>query len=465
VTLTVEEVLHATGGKLLQGEREILFAGVSTDSRAIKPGELFVALKGDRFDGHSFALEALKKAGGVLVKAEKATGFPWNGDRTKAVIGVEDTLRALGDLAREGRRKYQIPVVALTGSNGKTTTKEMISACLATALPLLKTQGNLNNLIGLPLTLLKLTGNEKVAVLEMGMNVPGEIRRLTEIAEPDVGLITNIQQAHLEGMGSLERLKEEKGELFRRMKQNGTLLVNGDDPRIADLAKEFPGVKITFGVKGPADITARDVRIEGKKGTSFTVSLEGAETKMTLPILGRHFVPHALSAIAAGRLFGIELKRIQEALESFHPYSLRMEVWSLEGGKFLINDAYNANPSSMDAALETLAELKGRGRAIAVLGDMLELGAFSREAHRRLGERIGDLSIDFLLCLGEEAPLVVAASIQKGLTSERARIVRNHSEAVSLLLQIAQEGDWILVKGSRRMAMERIAEAFRKGKE
>ena len=463
--MTVEEVLHSTGGRLLQGEGRILFTGVSTDSRAIQPGELFVALRGDRFDGHSFAQEALKRGGGVLVEAERAAGLSRNGDRTKAVIEVKDTLKALGDLARERRRKYGIPVIALTGSNGKTTTKEMISACLATTLPLLKTQGNLNNLIGLPLTLLKLTGEEKVAVLEMGMNVPGEIRRLTEIAEPDVGLITNIQQSHLEGMGSLEKLKEEKGELFRKMKSGGTLLVNRDDPRVADLAREFQGAKITFGMKGPADITARDVRIDGKKGTSFTASFGGAETEITLPLLGRHFVLHALSAIACGRLFGIELRKIREVLESFHPYPQRMEVWPLEGGVSLINDAYNANPNSMDAALETLAELKGGGRTIAVLGDMLELGPFSREAHRRLGEKVGNLSIDFLICLGDEAPHVAATAIEKGLTSGRARVVGNHSEAVSLLRQIAREGDWILVKGSRRMAMERIAEAFRKGKE
>ncbi len=270
MTLTVQEVMEATGGSLLQGGEGALFERVSTDSRTIQGGDLFIALKGDRFDGHAFVLEVLeKKAGGVMVEEGAAKDLRWDGDRTRVVIVVEDTLKALGDLARQTRRKYRTPVIALTGSNGKTTTKEMISACLATTLPLLKTQGNLNNLIGLPLTLLKLTGKEKVAVLEMGMNVPGEIRRLTEIAEPDVGLITNIQQAHLEGMGSLERLKEEKGELFRRMKQSGTILVNRDDPRIVDLAKDFPGDKITFAMNGPAEVMARDVRLDGSRGTSF----------------------------------------------------------------------------------------------------------------------------------------------------------------------------------------------------
>jgi UDP-N-acetylmuramoyl-tripeptide--D-alanyl-D-alanine ligase len=198
VTIHIEEVLRATGGKLLQGEEKTFFQGISTDSRTAGEGELFVALKGPRFDGHHFALEALEKnAGGVVIEEDKAGDIRWNGYRPKAVIAVKDTLRALGDLACDRRRRYRTPVVALTGSNGKTTTKEMISACLETTFRILKTRGNLNNLIGLPLTLLNLTEKERVVVLEMGMNVPGEIRRLTEIAEPDVGLITNIQKVHL----------------------------------------------------------------------------------------------------------------------------------------------------------------------------------------------------------------------------------------------------------------------------
>jgi UDP-N-acetylmuramoyl-tripeptide--D-alanyl-D-alanine ligase len=462
VILSVEEVIQATGGRLLQGEKNALFEGVSTDSRTIRAGDLFIALKGDRFDGHLFALEALKKeAGGIVVEEESAGGFRWNGFRPKAVIVVKDTLRALGDLARERRRKHRIPVLAVTGSNGKTTTKEMISACLETTLPILKTQGNLNNLIGLPLTLLKLTGSEKAVVLEMGMNVPGEIRRLTEIAEPDVGLITNIQQAHLEGMGSLDKLQEEKGELFKKMRSDGTILVNRDDPRVVRLAREFPGDKMTFGVNGAADVMARDVQLRGAVGTSFTLVLGGEETVITLPVLGRHFVPHALSAVAAAKVLGIDPGKIRVALERFHPYSMRMEIFSLEGGATLINDAYNANPASMEAAMETLAESKGKGRAVAVLGDMLELGEFEEEAHRRLGEKIGALSIDFVLCLGEKASLVVESAIRKGMRPERAKVLESHAEAVSFLNRIIQKGDWILVKGSRRMAMERVAEGLK----
>jgi len=459
--MTIEEVLRATGGKLLQGEEKAFLLGISTDSRTVGEGELFIALKGPRFDGHHFALKALeKKAGGVLIEEDKAGDIRWNGYRPKAVIAVKDTLRALGDLARERRRRFRTPVVALTGSNGKTTTKEMISACLETTFPILKTRGNLNNLIGLPLTLLNLTEKERVVILEMGMNVPGEIRRLTEIAEPDVGLITNIQGVHLEGLGSLERVKEEKGELFRKMRRDGTILVNQDDPHVIDLAGDFSGQKITFGVEKSADVMAKEIRLRGTEGTSFKLILEGEEIEITLALLGRHFVSNALAAIAAASLFGIELKKVKEALERFKPFPMRMELIQLEGGKTLINDAYNANPRSTELALETLAEVKGKGRAIAVLGDMLELGGFTEEAHRQLGERVKELSIDLLLTMGEEAPLVVESAIRHGFEPKRTRVVESHMEAISILRGIIQEGDWILVKGSRRMAMEKIVEGL-----
>ena len=463
--LTIEEVLKATGGKLLQGKGSSFIQGISTDSRTVAEGELFIALKGSRFDGHHYALEALKKkAGGVLIEEDKVGDIWWNGYRSKPVIAVRDTLSALGDIAQNWRRKYRTPVVALTGSNGKTTTKEMIAACLETTFPLLKTKGNLNNLIGLPLTLLTLTEKERVVVLEMGMNVPGEIRRLTEIAEPDVGLITNIQKVHLEGMGSLERLKEEKGELFRRMRRDGTILVNQDDPRVMELAGDYRGQKITFGIEHPAEVMAKEIRLRGEEGTFFTLILESEAMEIHLRLLGRHFVADALSAVGVACLFGLEMKQAKEALEHFQPFPMRMEVVPLKGGITLINDAYNANPSSMELALETLMEVKGEGRAIAVLGDMLELGEFAKEAHQQLGQKVGELSIDFLLALGEEASVVVESAIRHGFPLARTKVVESYSEAVSILREMVQNGDWILVKGSRGMAMEKIVEALREGR-
>jgi len=459
--LFLEEVLKATGGRLLQGNIDLLFQGVSTDSRTVREGDLFIALRGPRFDGHDFAMEALAKdATGVLIEEKRTDGFRFDRFRSRAVITVKETLRALGDLGRQRRRKYDIPVVALTGSNGKTTTKEMISACLEIAFPILKTKGNLNNLIGLPLTLLGLTGREKVAVVEMGMNTPGEIGRLTEIAEPDVGLITNIQMVHLEGLGSVERVKEEKGELFRRMKENGTIVVNQNDPRVVDLANTFPGKKITFAIDGSADVMARAIRLRGQEGTSFTLGVGGQEMEVVLPLVGRQFVPNALAAIAVATHFGIEPIRAKEALEQVQPLSMRMEICPLPGGITVINDAYNANPRSMEMALETLGEIKGGGRAIAVLGDMLELGAFSESAHRDLGQRVGELGIDFLLAMGEHAATVAEAALRHGLTRERATVAKSHSEVRSILTGWIRRGDWVLIKGSRGMAMEKIAEGL-----
>jgi UDP-N-acetylmuramoyl-tripeptide--D-alanyl-D-alanine ligase len=463
--LTLEEVLKITRGNLVQGGGDTFFQGVSTDSRTVAEGDLFIALKGPRFDGHHYASEALrKKARGVLVEEDKAGDVRWNGDRSKAVVAVKDTLSALGDIAQDWRRKHSIPVVALTGSNGKTTTKEMIAACLETTFPVLKTKGNLNNLIGVPLTLLTLTEKERVVVLEMGMNVPGEIRRLTEIAEPDVALITNIQKVHLEGLGSLERLKEEKGELFRKMRRDGTILVNQDDSRVIELANPYPGQRITFGTDHPADVMAKEIRLTEAGGTSFALILEGEVMEIHLPLLGRHFVPNALSAVAVACLFGVEVQQVKKALENFKPFPMRMEVIRLKGGATLINDAYNANPYSTKLALEALAEAKGEGRAIAVLGDMLELGSFAKEAHEQIGERVSELSIDFLLTLGEESSTVVQSAIRHGFSTKRARRVENHSEAISLLREMIQNGDWILIKGSRRMAMERIAEGLAEGR-
>jgi UDP-N-acetylmuramoyl-tripeptide--D-alanyl-D-alanine ligase len=466
VTFHLGEILNATGGKLLQGKEDVSFPAISTDSRTVTEGALFIALKGEKFDGHHYAIEALeKRAGGVLVEERQAGDIRWNGYASRPVIAVKDTLHALGAIARDRRRRYGTLVVALTGSNGKTTTKEMISVCLETAFPILKTKGNLNNLIGLPLTLLNLTEKERVVVLEMGMNVPGEIRRLTEIAEPDVGLITNIQRAHLEGMGSLERIKEEKGALFRSMRRDGSIIVNQDDPRVVDLAEEFPGQKITFGIDRTADVAAREIRIRGREGTSFILRLEGEEAEVCLPLLGRHFVYNALSAIATATLFGIEKGKTIEALEQFQPFSMRMEILSFGKGITLINDTYNANPDSMEMALRTLSEAKGEGRAIAVLGDLLELGEFSVEAHRQLGKKVAELSIDLLLALGDEAPLVVESAIREGLGFERARVVESHSEAASILRGLAREGDWVLVKGSRGMGMEKVVEDLKERRE
>jgi UDP-N-acetylmuramoyl-tripeptide--D-alanyl-D-alanine ligase len=269
-------------------------------------------------------------------------------------------------------------------------------------------------------------------------------------------LITNIQSVHLEGLGTLEKLKEEKGELYRKMRRDGTILVNQDDARVVDLASDYPGQKITLGIEHPAEVMAKGIQLKGAEGTSFTLILEGEVVEIHLPLLGRQFIPNALSAMAVACLFGVEVKEAKQALENYRPFSMRMEI--VQGGKTAINDAYNANPYSMEFALETLVEVKGKGRAIAVLGDMLELGSFEKEAHQRIGQKVSQLSIDFLLAMGEQASVVLESAVRYGFPKERALRVKTHSEAASLLRQITREADWILVKGSRRMTMEKIIE-------
>jgi UDP-N-acetylmuramoyl-tripeptide--D-alanyl-D-alanine ligase len=247
------------------------------------------------------------------------------------------------------------------------------------------------------------------------------------------------------------------------MRRNGAIVVNRDDPRVVMLASEFPGQKMTYGIEGPADLMAENIRLH-PEGTSFILVSEGERSEMMIPVFGRQFVGDALAALAVTTLFGIDETKAREALEQFKPYPMRMEVSALSGGSILINDAYNANPRSMELALETLVELKGNGRAIAVLGDMLELGGVSEEAHLRLGKKIGELPIDFLITLGQYAPKVVESAIRQGLNRGQARTVQTHAEALDVLNQILRSGDRVLVKGSRGMAMEKIAENLKAGR-
>lgn len=454
---TCEEILNATNGNLLQGDIKQRFTGISTDSRMIKEGELFVALKGPNFDGHHFVLESFEKnAGGALIEEDRVSDIRLNTHQSKSAIIVKDTLRALGDIARQTRRNSSAKVIALTGSNGKTTTKEMIASCLESSFPILKTEGNMNNLIGLPLTLFKLKGDEKAVILEMGMNIAGEIKRLTEIAGPDIGLITNIEKVHLEGLGDIEKIKNEKGELFKGVSEDGVILINQDDPRVVEVSKVFKGRKISFGVKKEADMMAKEFRFVDSKGIEFTSIIDGDKERFFIPLLGKQFISNALCAIAVSKLFDIGIEKIKNALMNFKQLPMRMELISLGRGINLINDAYNANPKSMEYALETLSTLKGRGRAIAVLGSMMELGNFTEEAHRAVGELVGRLSIDFLIAIGNESAILVESAIRSGLSSGRAKIIESHYEAVFLLKKLLREGDWVLVKGSRRMAMEKI---------
>jgi UDP-N-acetylmuramoyl-tripeptide--D-alanyl-D-alanine ligase len=356
-------------------------------------------------------------------------------------------------------------VVAVTGSSGKTTVKEMVSAIFEQRHKVLKTKGNFNNLIGLPLSLLPVEPGHDVAVLEMGMNRPGEIARLAEIAEPDVACITNVQGAHLAGLASIEGVARAKGELFAGMKAWGTLVVNADDVRVRKLARPLRHRKVTFGRSANATVRATRIKSLGEEGMSFTLHIGDWSERVRLASLGAHNVMNALAAAAMAHAVGLAPAEIAAGLASHRPYDKRMQISVLPSGLKLINDAYNANPSSMLAALAAVHNLKGGRRIVAVLGDMLELGSHSVAAHRMVGENAASLDFDYLLTVGEFAGELVAGARAGGMSGEQAHAFASKEAIVAWLAQAVQQGvlasgDLILLKGSRGMRMETIAGAL-----
>jgi len=459
--LRCSDIVRATGGRLIQGNPETLFAGLSTDTRTIREGEAFLALRGERFDGHAFVREAAKKgAAGTIVQNGDLAHAIMDSIASIPIIAVPETLRALGDTARYWRDRFSIPVIGITGSNGKTTTKEMIAFRLEERFHVLKNPSNFNNLVGLPLTLLSLEPRHEAAVVEMGTNKPGEIGRLAEIARPTVGIITNIGQAHLEGMGSMETLVKEKGDLFRAVAPDGTVVVNTNDPYVASLAGGLTAKTISYGVNTKADVMIDRVRCRGSRGMTCRILTGEEEGTISLSVVGLQFASTVAAAAAVARCFDMDVKTITDRLTAFKPLPMRMEVVSLEGITF-INDAYNANPPSVQIALETLARIEPKGRTFVVLGDMLELGDISQTAHRRVGQLLGTLNVAGVFLLGAHATDVVEGAVEKGMIRDRIWIARTHRDIVNLLKAHINPGDWVLVKGSRGMCMEAVIDAFR----
>ena len=418
-----------------------------------------MALKGEQFDGHQFITQAVSRGGsGVIVDQGEVDNIGLR-DLQVPVVGVPDTLRAFGDLAEFWRRFYPVPVVAITGSNGKTTTKEMVASILERSWKVLKNQGTFNNLVGLPITLLQLNRNHQAAVVELGMNQPGEIKRLTEIVSPDVGLITNIQPAHLQGLGTLEGIEAAKGELFAGMAASATIVVNRDDPRVRNLASSFPGRQVSFSVKGEsADIALERILSMDAEGSRFLLKLPEETLEIFLPVLGLHHLNNAVAAAAVVWALNFPTNAIAGGLANFKPVDKRMEVLTFPGEISIINDSYNANPGSMAAALETLSQVKKRGRGFAVLGDMLELGDESAALHRQVGSKAAREGVDYLLALGEQASHLLAGAAEAGMGSNRLIQASDHQEIASHVRNLLAAGDWILVKGSRGMRMEQVVE-------
>jgi UDP-N-acetylmuramoyl-tripeptide--D-alanyl-D-alanine ligase len=451
------QILLNLSGRLVQGDLSSPALGVSTDSRTIQPGNLFVALSGPHFDGRTFLSQAFERgAGGAVVSGPSS----WDSTPArKIIIEVQDTLRALGDLAQLWRKRFSVPVIGLTGSNGKTTTKEMLAGILEPSGPALKNEGNLNNLIGLPLTLLGLGPEHRMAVLEMGMNRSGEIRRLSAIAGPTVGLITNIGPAHLEGLGSLEAIARAKGELFEALTREDWAVVNQDDPRILELSTACQSQKITYGLDPRAEVRADGIQPTAS-GIGFSLCFQGLRREIRLPLPGQHNVSNALAAAAAALVLGLPIDRIQGGLEGFSPPAHRLQIRPGRRGAHLLDDSYNANPASVQAALATFQSLRQDRRGGLVLGDMLELGGSSQTAHREIGIRIGGLGVDYLVTIGQYTPALMAEALKGDQPPAKAVHCSSPTVLMEQLDRLIQAGDWVLIKGSHGMALETIALAL-----
>jgi len=453
---TVREIAAATGGRI-SGCQQGEVTGVSTDSRTAAPGELFIPLRGERFDGHDY-LAAVFAKGVTVVLAEESRLAALAVPAAATVVVVPDCLRALGDLAAAYRRRFSLPVVGITGSNGKTTTKEMLAAILAARGRGLKTSGNLNNLVGLPQMMLQLDDDHKWAVFELGMSEFGEIDRLAEIAAPQVGVITNVFPAHLASMGSMAGVARAKGELFLRLTAGATAVYNADDPLVAALAVPAGVSRISFGLHG-AEVTALNLVQHGIDGQSFTLKTGAGSGEVMLRAFGLHSIYNALAAAAAAVALGLPLAPIVDGLAAFTPYDKRFKLADL-GAIVLIDDSYNANPASVGAALLTLRELKGGRRGIAVLGDMLELGAESEAAHRDVGH-LAATCVDRLYLFGEMAATVAAAAIDAGMPQHEVIVAASHAEIEQDIVKDHLDGDYIMVKGSRGMRMDLVAAALK----
>jgi len=452
----LEDVLKSTAGILVSGKPENTFCGISTDSRLVNKGNLFIALKGEKFDGHDFMQTALKRgAAGVLAQDEVKINQALV-DKAGTVIKVADTLLALGDLAHEWRKRFTIPVIGLTGSSGKTTTKEMIAAIIGRKKNILKTEGNLNNLIGLPQTIFRLTREHELVILEMGTNTRGEIKRLTQIAVPDIGLITNVGPAHLAGFGSIDVVMEEKNDLFLNMPSSGIVIINLDDKAVTTAAERWNGRRITFSMSPNADVTVKDVEKNGVKGVRFNLVAGGSTQKVEMKIAGLHHVYNAMAAAAAAVAVGIDPKTIAEGLAAFRPLSGRMEMIRLHNGAFLLDDSYNANPASVWEALMALKDLKVHHNGYVFLGDMLELGEESDEMHRKIGMLIATIGVNALFLQGDFSAITSAGAVEGGLSPQNIFFLSDKEKGITYLMEHLKKGDWILVKGSRRMKMEKI---------
>lgn len=449
-----ELLKHTKGTPLSVSDERLPVSGVSTDSRSLEKGNAFFALTGNRFDGHDFLAEAVNRGASYLVISE-AGRLKDEYKKRASVIVVRDTLAAYGDLAKFYRERFRIPAVAITGSAGKTTVKELVAHVLSQNFCVLKNRGTENNLVGVPKTIFQLEPSYEAAVIEMGTNRPGEIERLSSIIGPQIGVITLIGPAHLEGLKTLEGVSREKTSLVAHIARGGWLVLNGEDPRLHEVQSGVHKVSRAAFSSSRGDWFADGIRC-GPQGSFFR--LNGKES-VEIQLIGRHNVLNCLLAAAAGHALGVDLPLIKKALETFKGAPGRLQLKTVGGIRFL-DDTYNANPNSFEAALAALQELKPAKRKGVVLGDMLELGTDAERQHRRIGRRIAEHAFDFVVGAGPFSKFVLDEAVKRGFNPKRTYQAVDSAEAGKILKDMANPGDSVLVKGSRGMKMEKVLECF-----
>lgn len=454
---TAGQVATICQGRIVKGTGDTVITGVSIDSRQLRPGQLFVALRGERQDGHAFVGHAFQNGAAAALVAHWPVTIPV--DAAGTVIQVTDPQQALQLWATHHRRLFKIPVVAVTGSVGKTSTKEMIAAVLSTRFKVFKSPGNYNNELGVPLGVLQWDAGHGVAVFEVAMRGRGQIAELAAILQPDIGVVTNVGDTHVGVLGSREAIAQAKAELVEALNAEGVAVLNADDQLVARMRHQTRAKALLYGLSADARIRAVNIDLSDPFGTGFTLVWPRGEVRINLPVPGHHHVYNALAAASVGFALGVSSRDVAAGLAAFETGPRRMEFHRLPKGPLVVDDTYNASPASLQAAFDVVARLPRQGRLVLVLGDMLELGPMEAEAHRRAGERAARIC-DLLMTYGDAMAATIEAARTCGLPDHRARHYRDQGELIQDLIAEVGGGDVVLVKGSRGMRMEKVVEAL-----
>ena len=459
--MSATDVARATGGRITRGDAAAAIGRVSIDSRALQPGDLFVAIRGERFDGHRYVSDALK-GGAIGAMVHEVPALEAGTGQPALLIEVEDTTRALQALAREVRRRSGAKVVAITGSAGKTTTKEIAAALLSARFNVFKNRGNLNNHIGLPLSLLELRARPDIAVVELGMNHPGEIRTLIDAAKPEVRVWTNVGDAHLGFFESADAIADAKAEILEQARETDVLIANANDPRIVQRVRGFAGHVMTFGIDTDADLRATAVHHRGLDGVEADVTTSAGSGRLRTPLLGMGNLSNVLAAMAVGTQFGVPLQDMLEQVRRLAPASHRGELLRLPGGVTLIDDSYNSSPAALRQSLETVSSAIGSARKVAVLGEMLELGAHAERLHRECGRVAAASGLDLLITVGGNPAAVLSQeAVSAGMPDRCVSHVATKEEAADAAIRQVRPGDLVLVKGSRGIGTDLVVERLK----